>query len=450
MLGDPKVKNDLDFNPVNMMKRQGGDFSHTELARVLNDNDVGTQQKTSDFELEYSDANGRNPLVWAASRLLDMMPQIRNMPHLDDLVKLRRHLVNEVHNFEKRAQSVGVSRDELVGARYCLCTAIDETAANTPWGSSNSWAKQSLLVTFHNETFGGDKYYSLFARLAQNPERHKNLIELIYYCNALGFEGRFRIVEGGYSQLEILKQRIVTILGNVSEGYDDRLSAHWKGVDSIPPVWRLIPPWVVATLCLLICFGVYFWFIFSLGSRSDLVYAHLVSLKVPEPVIEKIVPPSMSATLRRFLQKEIDEGLVEVSEKPDRCIVTLTGDGLFSSGGVDIYPQYFPVLTRIAEALKEVNGNVIVSGYTDNIPIRSLRYPSNWELSQARAEAFKVYLDGQLGQTERIQAEGKGEADPVASNSTPEGRSKNRRVEVSILMSAEAIHRQINLSEEEQ
>ena len=439
------MNNDLDLGSGNAVKWQKEGVFHSEPERTYSGE--ATRRQANDFELEYSSASGMNPLVWAACRLLDIMTQIRNMPHLDDLERLRRYLINEVHNFEKRAQIVGVSRDELVGARYCLCTAIDEVAANTPWGSANVWAKQSLLVTFHNETFGGEKFYSLFTRLAQNPERHKNIIELMYYCNALGFEGRFRVMEGGYPQLEILKQRMVTILANVNEGYESRLSLNWKGVDSTPPAWRLIPPWVAAILCFLIAFGIYIWFLFALGTRSDDVYARMVSLKVPEPVMKKIVPPAMISTLRGFLQKEIDEGLVEVLEKPDRCVVTLTGDGLFESGGVEINPRYSPVISRIAEALKEVDGNVLVLGYTDNIPIRSFRYPSNWELSQARAEAFTASLEARLGQTGRIRAEGRGEADPVASNATPEGRSKNRRVEVTVLMSAEAIYRQINTLE---
>jgi type VI secretion system protein ImpK len=407
-------------------------------------------------EPAYNAANGVNPLVWAASRLLDLAPQIRSMPQLSDLVTLRNRLASEIQAFERRAQSVGVSREDLVGARYCLCTILDEAAAQTPWGAKGVWAKQSLLVSFHNETWGGEKYYLLLARLAQNPERHKDLIELLYYCNALGFEGRFKVENNGYTQLEILKRRIATILDNVKGGYEKRLSPHWRGVSSTPPAWRLIPPWAVAMLCGLIGFGVYLWFLFTLGERSDAAYVHLTSLKVPEPAAQQqnvvMMPPSVAVTLRRFLAREIAEGLVDVSEKADRCIVTLkektgSGGGLFESGGIEIRRPYEEVLKRIAEALREVKGNALVSGYTDNQPIRSLRFPSNWELSQARAETVKGLLDGYLGQTGRIRAEGRGEADPVANNATPEGRARNRRVEIAVLLSAQAIHRQLNPSE---
>jgi type VI secretion system protein ImpK len=414
-----------------------------------------TRRVVSVAELPYNPGSGMNPLVWAASRLLDLMPQIRSMAQLPDLATLRNRLVSEMQAFERRAQSVGVSREDLVGARYCLCTVLDEAAAQTPWGTKGAWAQQSLLVSFHNETWGGEKYYQLLARLAQNPERHKDLIELLYYCNALGFEGRFKVETDGFTQFEILKRRIATTLHKVKGGYENRLSTHWQGVRSTPPAWRLIPPWVVAMLCGLIGCGIYLWFLFSLGEHSDAAYAHLASLKVPAPAAQpKVVmmPPSVAVTLRRFLAREIAEGLVEVLERSDRCVVILKekaggGGGLFESGGIEIRGPYREVLKRIAEALQEVRGNVLVSGYTDNQPIRSLRFPSNWELSQARAETVKGLLGVYAGQPGRIRAEGRGEADPVADNATPEGRARNRRVEIAVLLSAQAIHSQLNPSE---
>ncbi|MDR3087401.1 MAG: DotU family type VI secretion system protein, partial [Azoarcus sp.] len=393
----------------------------------------------------YNSASGVNPLVWAANRLLNMLPQIRATHRVGDLSALRAQLAAEVTNFEQRAQSVGVPHDEIIGARYCLCTVLDEAAAQTPWGGQGKWNQQSLLVSFHNEAWGGEKYYTLLARLAQNPERHKNLIELLYYCNALGFGGRFRIGDGSW-QLEILKKRIATILGNVRGGYENRLSPHWQGVSSTPPTWRMVPPWVAAMLCGLIGFGIYLYFLFNLGNASDAVYGKLAALKVPEPVAQRIPepPPLPAPGLCDFMGSE---RLVTVENRTGYCVVTLLGDGLFESGSVDVRAHYLSVLERIGKALRKVSGNVIVSGYTDNVPIRSLRFPSNWELSQARAEAVKDILDNHLGRTARIRAEGRGEADPVADNGTREGRAKNRRVEIAILLPSQTINRQRNPSE---
>lgn len=68
-----------------------------------------------------------------------------------------------------RCQQAGLTYETIVEARYCLCTALDEAAALTPWGSSGVWSSNGLLVTFHNETWGGEKFFRLLARLSQKP-----------------------------------------------------------------------------------------------------------------------------------------------------------------------------------------------------------------------------------------------------------------------------------------
>jgi type VI secretion system protein ImpK len=406
---------------------------------------------------EYNSASGLNPLVWAANPLLDMIPQIRAMHQLADPALLRNQLVTEIKNFEQRAQSVGVPREDLIGARYCLCTVLDEVAALTPWGSHGIWAKQSLLVSFHNETWGGEKYYLLLARLAQNPERHKNLIELLYYCNALGFEGRFRIENNGYTQLEILKKRISTILNNTKGDYENRLSPHWQGVSSTPPAWRMIPPWVVAMLCALIGAGIYILFLFSLNDRLHITYEKLSALKIPvTEAPPPALPPPPSWHLCDRLKQQMDRELVTVAERGKECHVSVKGDGLFESGSATIRTVitlrgsggaggaasrtvYLEnVINSVADAILNENDpsiEAVVRGYTDNIPIRTARFPNNDRLSQERAESVKKMLDTRLGNTSRTKAEGYGPDDPVADNGTPEGRAKNRRVEILIRQS---------------
>lgn len=403
--------------------------------------------KQASAGLEYNNTSGVNPLVWAASRLLDMVPQIRGTHQLGDPAKLRNQLVQEINNFEQRAQSVGVPREDLIGARYCLCTVLDEVAALTPWGSHGVWAKHGLLVSFHNETWGGEKYYQLLGRLAQNPERHKDLIELLYYCNALGFEGRFRVENNGYSQLEMLKRRIATILSNCKGGYESRLSPHWQGVSSAPPAWRLIPPWVVAALCALIGIGIYIAFLFSLSDRLNVTSAKLMALKVPGIVVEKPAPPPTPPVVENLcsvLSRKTDGGFVTVTPHEGHCVVTLKGDGLFESGSTNIRAAYLDVLSGIADAIRDANVEAVVMGHTDNIPVCSkgsascsLRYSSNEELSQARAESVKTLLDNRLESTGRTKAEGYGADYPIADNNTREGRAKNRRVEISIRQSAQ-------------
>ncbi len=85
--------------------------------------------------------------------------------------------------------------------------------------------------------------------------------------------------------------------------------------------------------------------------------------------------------------------------------------------------------------MNNVSGKILVVGYSDNVPIRSARFASNYELSLERARSVQKQLQGSLSQPERVKAEGRGEINPVAPNTTPENRARNRRVEITLLVS---------------
>jgi type VI secretion system protein ImpK len=140
----------------------------------------------------------------------------------------------------------------------------------------------------------------------------------------------------------------------------------------------------------------------------------------------------------------MDGSLVTVTPYEGHCVVTLKGDELFGSGSATIRTAYLDVINGVADAVRDVKVEAIVMGHTDNIPICSrglascsLRFTSNEELSQARAESVKKLLDSRLGTTGRTRAEGYGADYPIANNETSEGRARNRRVEISIRQAAQ-------------
>jgi type VI secretion system protein ImpK len=96
------------------------------------------------------------------------------------------------------------------------------------------------------------------------------------------------------------------------------------------------------------------------------------------------------------------------------------------------------LIDKVADALKQVEGKIVVVGYTDNVPIRTLRFESNYALSKERAATVARVLGAQLGSAERINFEGNGEESPVSTNDTAEGRARNRRVEI-VLKSVDAV-----------
>ena len=125
---------------------------------------------------------------------------------------------------------------------------------------------------------------------------------------------------------------------------------------------------------------------------------------------------------------------MEVIDQADRSTIILRGDGLFDPASTIVKPRYVQVIERIAIALNEVPGKVVVNGYTDTSPIRTARFPSNWHLSQERAQSVSDMLLRTVRDSQRVRAEGRGEADPVASNTTIEGKARNRRVEIILMV----------------
>ena len=134
------------------------------------------------------------------------------------------------------------------------------------------------------------------------------------------------------------------------------------------------------------------------------------------------------------LKSEIDTGTVEVDWTDREIIIRIRERGTFSSGDDKIDGAFALLLKKIASALKDVEGNIIVSGHTDNRPINTPRFPSNWVLSAARAAAVVHHLEAKEDiNADRLQIRAHGDTKPIFTNYTENSRSKNRRVEISIL-----------------
>jgi type VI secretion system protein ImpK len=111
------------------------------------------------------------------------------------------------------------------------------------------------------------------------------------------------------------------------------------------------------------------------------------------------------------------------------------GRGMFDSGSADLEPRFVTLLGRVGEALRSEPGKVVVLGHSDNQPIRTVRFPSNFQLSAARADAAMQVLARATAQPDRFSSVGRADTEPLASNDTPEGRDTNRRIEVVLSLS---------------
>ncbi|MBL3589873.1 MAG: type VI secretion system protein TssL, long form [gamma proteobacterium endosymbiont of Lamellibrachia anaximandri] len=137
--------------------------------------------------------------------------------------------------------------------------------------------------------------------------------------------------------------------------------------------------------------------------------------------------------LAEMLKEEIEEGMLEVETEQTKIIIRIQEKGSFPSGRASLDPDFFDVITRITDVVAETPGNIVVAGHTDNIPISTQRFRSNWELSSARAvTVVHAMLSNSDLDPARVLIEGHADSNPLAPNDSRENRARNRRVELVI------------------
>ncbi|MGP7735751.1 type IVB secretion system protein IcmH/DotU [Oceanimonas smirnovii] len=239
---------------------------------------------------------GINPLVEAASVLLLHQARLSQEPRHQDLEALKQNLSQDIKTFEYLAMSRGCDNAEVIAGRYVLCTVLDEAVATTPWGEEGEWSRYSLLSSFHNETYGGEKVFQLIDKLSANPARHLDLLELIYLCLSLGFEGKYRLLPRGTLELEAIRDSLYRQIRQLRGEVKKELSPSWQGISrgrpslvSRVPVWSLL---LMAALCLAVTYNGFNWVLSSQTNDIATLYSPLAQPAVaPNTVKEGLDTP---------------------------------------------------------------------------------------------------------------------------------------------------------------
>lgn len=377
---------------------------------------------------------GINPLVQAATPLLILAGRLRDQIRNAQIESLYRQSVQEMRSFEERARRASVPDEDVLAARYALCTVIDEAVLDTPWGVESGWAARSLLITFHRESFGGAKVFHLVDRVLNEPRRYLALLDLLYICLSLGFEGRYRVEERGATRLAEIRQELYRCIQTVRGTPETDLSPQWKGVESTRrEMMRIVPLWVVATACAAVLLATFIIASARLSNRADPLNAMLARVgRQPLYTPARTVTETPSQGLRELLAAQIARGLVSVDSQPGgNEFVTIDVSDLFASGSEAVNPQYTALLQDIGAAAEKVPGRYLVTGHTDDQALRSFRFPDNFALSRERAQQVANLLKTQIHDPGRVDFVGVGSSEPrFKPASTPENRARNRRVEI--------------------
>lgn len=389
-----------------------------------------------------------NPLVSAAAPLLALIGRLSRTWSEPNAADLRERTMQQIRAFERQAQDAGIARDQIIKARYVLCATLDDVAQSTEWGRDGVWAARPLVAGFQEGLRGyegiqsGVGFFRLLDDAKRSPGKELPLLELMYLCLSVGFLGELRVSQRPMAALDRVRQDLYAVIANHRPAGDPALSPHWQGqVAPYTPPRGVVPTWVIGSAALA-CVGLAFaWVSTGLNAASDDVFdrmlgaplSHMPAIARTRPVLPPTMPAAMPGEpdrLTAFLKPEIDRGLVSVLGDRATPIVRIRNRGMFASGSAAVSAPSQPLLERIGQALNAENGPVEVNGYTDNQPIHTVRFPSNFQLSAARAEAAAAIVARPMKQPGRITVTGHANADPVASNDTAEGREENRRIEI--------------------
>lgn len=402
-----------------------------------------------------------NKLVSAFAPLLEFAPELENALAPENPETLRTRLLDALVRARDTAVSTGSSLERADQAAWVVAALLDDLALNTPWGGASAWPRQPLVVMLRGDVDAGTQFFQRLEQLERNPNRDPEMLELQYHCMALGFRGKYRVPgRAGDRSLNAVRVAAARFLRN-ADAEDAPLSPNWRGVvASDEPPRFIVPIWVVALLAVFVATATYVGLSVGLSSHATTLATLVRALPPadrtaitriapkPEPAAPEAPPPppppepqvvefdllpefnkAAPASLRPALKGNESISLA-------RLVIQATDPELFQSSRATLSSGFEPLIASIAGVIienEDLIGNITVVGHTDNVPARrSNPLSSNQKLSEARAETIMDLLVQAGVPKERIKSEGKAETEPIADNSTREGRASNRRVEVLI------------------
>jgi type VI secretion system protein ImpK len=395
-------------------------------------------------------APNANPIMRAAQPLLLLLGRLRVALMRASFASLMEQVADAIKFFERDIRSAGIPEAQATQAKYILCATADDIVQNIPTEDRHVWTQYSMLSRFFGERVGGVRFFEELDQSKMDPLLNYPVLELQHACLALGFQGIHRTSAGGQATLQQIQRNLYELLRRVRPRVNTDLSPHWRGQALASQANTVrIPTWAVAAVAALLLFAFYVLLRLWLSGGAELTADALGKLHpdnklalmrrvvAPPPPPPPPPPPQVDRLtqlqrIRKVLAPEIAAGLVTAEQNTTQIFVRVGDLALFNPGETTVLDSFKPVIPRIAASLNPEPGNIKVVGHTDNTPIKTIRFPSNWHLSVERAKVVGALLKQYLNQPERIETDGKGATAPIASNDNAQGRARNRRVEIMI------------------
>ncbi|MGQ3674526.1 type IVB secretion system protein IcmH/DotU [Xanthobacter sp. TB0139] len=403
-----------------------------------------------------------NPALGLAAPIFDLLSRVQRSSAPPDVDSLHRTLIRSLQDFELQLTGAGVSNQHARLTLYALAASVDDGVLKTSWGPDSNWSSRTMISVFFHEAWGGERFFSLLNQMLGAQQTLMREIEFFYFCLEFGFEGKYRLAANGSAELTKLRERIYKVLYQAHGAPQSDLSPVWQGVQAANRQLRdFLPVWIGALGVLVLLLGIYAALISSLHHGTSLAQEKVLALLAPPEVVltppapvPPVAPPHVTKVpisrpadpppapkapakpektpfeiISAMLQPEQQEGVLKVLERNGQVVIRTVGE-VFASASTQVRQPFVRVVNDVGTALQATKGAIEVVGYTDSLPIHTSKFPSNVALSQGRADSVARMLRADLDTGRAIRSIGRGSADPIETNNTPQGRQANRRVEI--------------------
>ncbi|MBN2834399.1 MAG: type IVB secretion system protein IcmH/DotU [Candidatus Delongbacteria bacterium] len=183
-------------------------FAHKDESYTSFKNNVlSGAQKVSVSDVSNNESV-ENKFLYFASDIIKEIDTLQNSYDIGSVDTLRMKLIELITTYAETLSNSNIENSQIIIARYILCTVSDELISSTYWGKDNNWSNNSLLVYFYNETYGGEKFFQILDQLFRSSAKYIHLLELMYVCLSLGFEGRYRIHHRGKMEIDTIRENL--------------------------------------------------------------------------------------------------------------------------------------------------------------------------------------------------------------------------------------------------
>ncbi len=375
--------------------------------------------------------NSENQLLLNSVELLLLAGNLRSLEPVGTIERLRTDVEKMISQLVMKLTDAAVPKDIIITCRYIVCCLMDELVLSTPWGVDSVWSQQTLLSKFHNETWGGEKFFLIVNKLLERPEQNIDLLELCYVCLSLGFKGKYRVSNSGEAEITKLSHHIVQKIIQCRP-IGRELSPAWESL--LPDASKsrfLLPRWLQFSILSLLVMLAYVLYLTNLHTQIDPVYQKLDAINYAQfsPVsshVRQTDNATIIKTLRTELAEELTRKQLTITEEDGDVYIRFTDPAMFLPGAVELQQSKMPDVNKLVNAIKQFAKNVTLLGHTDS----SGAQQSNWVISKKRAEAVALWLKSANEPLYYITTRGLADTKPLAANDTAANRSLNRRVEI--------------------